>query len=297
MRLARAAEAVCGEWAGTGQAWSSRRRSKESLGAAFAVVADSVATTVDANSSFLVARAGAVVAVAGFGPSNQVKNVSTVEVVMLELAPVTFVGVLTRTSGVLDRTSSLLNTIRHVGSHFTVFWWPSNLERDIFQAGKPDIWPIVGSDEDSLDILECDHEHRPSHGNLRIVYLIPCVLVNGHNVGTIGRQHVWVETQEDAVVPLEEHQGVLAKHGVGKDVLGVALDRELQLSIVGEDLISKEWFGQGPVQGLVQDIWPRQESRTGVSARDNLVPVHSVELRFARCDSYVPWWSTHHSPD
>lgn len=96
---------------------------------------------------------------------------------------------------------------------------------------------------------------------------------------------------------MEEHQGVLAKHCIGKDILGVTLDRELQLSVVGEDLISKEWFRQGPVQRLVQDVRRRQESRTRVSTGDNLVPVHSVKLRFTRCESYVPWWSSDHSPD
>lgn len=75
-----------------------------------------------------------------------------------------------------------------------MFRWSSELERDVLQAGKLDIRPVIGSDQNSLDILEGNHEHRPSHGNLRVVHLIKSVLVNGNNVGTVGRQHVWVET-------------------------------------------------------------------------------------------------------
>lgn len=251
MGLACATETVCGQGTGTGQAGASRRGSKETLRTALTVVAHSVATAVDADAGLLVTEVCAVVAIAGLSPTNQIQDVSTVEVVRLELAVVAISWVLAGSSGVLDWAPSLLDTVGQVGSHFVVVERLGDLERYIFQAEKPGIRAVIGSDEDFLDILQGNHQHAPSHGNLWVVHLVPSILMDRDVVEAIGGELSWLETQEDAMVSLQEYQRILAQHGFREHVTGIAVHPECQLSVVREHLVSEKLFRQRPVEWLV----------------------------------------------
>lgn len=70
-------------------------------------------------------------------------------------------------------------------------------------------------------------------------------------VEAIGGELSWLETQEDAMVSLQEYQRILAQHGFREHVTGIAVHPECQLSVVREHLISEKLFRQRPVEWLV----------------------------------------------
>lgn len=70
-------------------------------------------------------------------------------------------------------------------------------------------------------------------------------------VEAIGGELSWLETQEDAMVSLQEYQRILAQHGFREHVTGIAVHPECQLSVVCEHLISEKLFRQRPVEWLV----------------------------------------------